>query len=108
MGYYSELDISKHENELDIIMRDKIKEYEAENGEYDFYGFRNGEIYGVSKEELMKELEEVGERIINGEEECYTLDELDEMLKKIINTSNDLINKSNDLKINIKENENGD
>lgn len=122
MGYYSELNINHdrgmranmgmyddYSGNVDEIIEEAIKKYEAEHGEYDYYGFRNNslgdtkkvEIYGVNKEELMKELEEVGERIINGEEKCYTIDELDEMLKKIINTSNDL-------KINIKENENDD
>lgn len=81
MGYYSD---------LDIAIQEKIREYEAENGIYDYYGFKDGEIYGISEEELIKELEEADERIKNGEEECYTIDEVDELLSSKVTKSLDL------------------
>lgn len=84
MGYYSE---------LDIALQGKIEEYEEIHGEYDYYGFKDGEIYGITQEDLDRELEKYEREIDEGKMEYYSLEEVDEMMSK---------------RLNIKENENGD
>lgn len=107
MGYYSELDISRYERGLrakmgmyddysgniDEIIEKEIKKYEEIYGKHDYYGFKDGKIYGIMKEDLERELAKYEREIDEGRMEYYTLDEVDSMLKK---------------RLNIKENENGD